>query len=79
MYFRVIIFYLFILMSCAENNKTSNLEIPLRSDIDAKYKWDMTAVYPTEEAWEDDLNLVKKLYPRLVIIKEDYYHLQKCF
>ena len=52
-------------MSCAENNKTSNLEIPLRSDIDAKYKWDMTAVYPTEEAWEDDLNLVKKLYPRL--------------
>ena len=65
MYFRVIIFYLFILMSCAENNKTSNLEIPLRSDIDAKYKWDMTAVYPTEEAWEDDLNLVKKLYPRL--------------
>ena len=65
MYFRAIIFYLFILMSCAENNKTSNLEIPLRSDIDAKYKWDMTAVYPTEEAWEDDLNLVKKLYPRL--------------
>lgn len=65
MYFRLIIFYLFILMSCAENNKTSNLEIPLRSDIDAKYKWDMTAVYPTEEAWEDDLNLVKKLYPRL--------------
>ena len=52
-------------MSCAENNKTSNLEIPLRSDIDAKYKWDMTAVYPTEEAWEDDLNLVKKLYPKL--------------
>ena len=65
MYFRVIIFYLFILMSCAENNKTSNLEIPLRSDIDAKYKWDMKAVYPTDEAWEDDLNLVKKLYPRL--------------
>ena len=65
MYFRLIIFYLFILMSCAENNKTSNLEIPLRSDIDAKYKWDMTAVYPTEEAWEDDLNLVKKIYPRL--------------
>ena len=65
MYFRLIIFYLFILMSCAENNKTSNLEIPLRSDIDAKYKWDMTAVYPSEEAWEDDLNLVKKLYPRL--------------
>ena len=65
MYFRLIIFYLFILMSCAENNKTSNLEIPLRSDIDAKYKWDMTAVYPSEEAWEDDLNLVKKIYPRL--------------
>ena len=65
MYFRLIIFYLFILMSCAENNKTSNLEIPLRSDIDAKYKWDMKAVYPTDEAWEDDLNLVKKLYPRL--------------
>ena len=33
MYFRLIIFYLFILMACAENNNSSNLEIPLRSEI----------------------------------------------
>ena len=50
MYFRLIIFYLFILMSCAENNNSSNLEIPLRSEIDSKYKWDLTAIYATDAA-----------------------------
>ena len=57
MYFRSIIFILIFIMACSDNNKAvsnsdtkSSTEVPLRSEIDAKYKWDMTAVYPTEEA-----------------------------
>ena len=65
MYFRQIIFYLFILMACAENNESSNLEIPLRSEIDSKYKWDLTAVYATDAEWERDLEKLKTLYPEM--------------
>ena len=63
-------------MACSDNNKAisnsdtkSSTEVPLRSEIDAKYKWDMTAVYPTEEAWEEDLNFVKELYPGIIEFK----------
>ena len=63
-------------MACSDNNKSvsnsdtkSSTEVPLRSEIDAKYKWDMTAVYPTEEAWEEDLNFVKELYPGILEFK----------
>ena len=65
MYFRLIIFYLFIIMACAENNESSNLEIPLRSEIDSKYKWDLTAVYATDAKWELDLEKLKNLYPEM--------------
>ena len=76
MYFRSIIFILIFIMACSDNNKAisnsdtkSSTEVPLRSEIDAKYKWDMTAVYPTEEAWEEDLNFVKELYPGIIEFK----------
>ena len=33
------------MVSCSQNNSnTTSMEVPLRSDIDAKYKWDLTAV-----------------------------------
>ncbi len=76
MYFRSIIFILIFIMACSDNNKAvsnsdtkSSTEVPLRSEIDAKYKWDMTAVYLTEEAWEEDLNFVKELYPGILEFK----------
>ena len=76
MYFKSIIFILIFIMACSDNNKAisnsdtkSSTEVPLRSEIDAKYKWDMTAVYPTEEAWEEDLNFVKELYPGILEFK----------
>ena len=76
MYFRSIIFILIFIMACSDNNKAvsnsdtkSSTEVPLRSEIDAKYKWDMTAVYATEEAWEEDLNFVKELYPGILEFK----------
>ena len=73
MYFRLLIFYIFIVMACNSNESPDNTEVaskntavPLRSEIDDKYKWDMSAIYATEEAWEDDLNYVKELYPCLL-------------
>ena len=65
MYFRLIIFYLFILMACSQTNESSSSSaVPLRSEIDAKYKWDLTRVYPSDEAWEEDLAKVKELSPQ---------------
>ncbi len=90
MYFRLIIFYIFIIMACSSNDTSNNSEsnsttsedtstktevvsanstIPLRSDIDNKYKWDMTAVYPSEDAWEEDLTFVKEIYPEIANYK----------
>ena len=75
MYFRLLIFYIFIIMACNTNespDKTEvakNTAVPLRSEIDDKYKWDMSAIYATEEAWEEDLNYVKELYPGLADFK----------
>ena len=69
MYFRLIIFYLFTLMACTNNTNSSNLEIPLRSEIDSKYKWDLTAVYESDSAWELDLEKLKELYPKMSSFK----------
>ncbi len=65
MYFRLIIFYIFIVMACSSNETQPGSSIPLRSEIDAKYKWDLTAVYASDKIWEQDLEKVKKLYPNM--------------
>ena len=31
-----------------------------RKDIDAKYKWDLTKIYPTEQAFEEEFSLVEE-------------------
>ena len=76
MYFRLLFFYIFIIMACNTNESpnmsaetSKNTAVPLRSEIDDKYKWDMSAIYATEEAWEKDLNYVKELYPGLAKFK----------
>ena len=76
MYFRFLFFYIFIVMSCNLNESSNNSAVnsknsavPLRSEIDDKYKWDMSAIYSSEDAWEEDLNFVKDLYPKLSTYK----------
>ena len=39
--------------------------IPQRSDIDDKYKWDLTTFFPNEQAWEDAYNALEKNMPRV--------------
>ena len=76
MYFRLLFFYIFIIMACNTNESpdkaavaSKNTAVPLRSEIDDIYKWDMSAVYASEEAWEEDLSRVKELYPGLANFK----------
>tara|TARA_B100000927_G_scaffold183826_1_gene148009 strand:- start:4090 stop:5934 length:1845 start_codon:yes stop_codon:yes gene_type:complete len=53
-------------MACTTNNESSaSTEIPLRSEIDSKYKWDLTSVFESDEAWEVELDRVKNLYPNM--------------
>lgn len=40
-------------------------QIPQRSDIDDKYKWNLEIMYPNLEAWENDFNFVEENYARL--------------
>ena len=40
-------------------------QIPQRSDIDDKYKWNLEIMYPNLEAWEKDFNFVENNYARL--------------
>ena len=35
--------------------------IPLRKDIPAEYKWDLTQLYKTDEEWEADLKKIPSL------------------
>lgn len=36
-----------------------------RIEIDDKYKWDLTDIYKSDEAWESDFALIEKLLPEL--------------
>ena len=36
-----------------------------REDIDSKYTWNLTDIYPTEEKWEEDFTWVDKNYSRV--------------
>ena len=56
-------------MACSPNDTTKSSAVPLRSEIDDKYKWDLTKVYPSDEAWEEDLKKVKNLSPKFADFK----------
>ena len=56
-------------MACSPNDTSKSSAVPLRSEIDDKYKWDLTKVYPSDEAWEEDLNKVKNLSPKFADFK----------
>lgn len=43
--------------------------IPLRKDVPAEYKWDLTQIYKSEEEWEKDLASVEKATQKLVSFK----------
>ncbi len=44
-------------------------KIPLRSEVAEGDKWDLSALYPDEGAWEEDLKAFTKMIPRIETFK----------
>lgn len=47
----------------------SNETIPLRKDVPAEYKWDLTQLYKDESEWESDLNRIPDLTAQFTSFK----------
>ncbi len=47
----------------------SNEKIPLRKDVPAEHKWDLTKLYKTESDWEADLARISSFTEKLVSFK----------
>lgn len=47
----------------------SNETIPLRKDVPAEYKWDLTQLYKDESEWESDLNRIPDLTAEFTAFK----------
>lgn len=45
------------------------MELKTRDQVDDKYKWDLSEIYTSLEAWENDYAAVKKDYPKLTEYK----------
>jgi len=41
-------------------NKVETISLPVREDIEDKYKWDLTHIYSKNEEWEKDFSWVEK-------------------
>ena len=61
----VLCLILFISITPFQLSKAKS-DIPQRSEIENKYKWDLEQVYPDLESWEKDYNL----------LEENYHHLE---
>ena len=41
-------------------NKAETISLPVREDIEDKYKWDLSHIYEDDEKWEKDFNWIEK-------------------
>jgi oligoendopeptidase F len=41
-------------------NKVESISLPIREDIEDKYKWDLTHIYTDDEKWEKDFSWIVK-------------------
>ena len=44
----------------------------LRSNIDNKYKWDLTTIYKTDEAWHEDLKKAEEKVSEIAKYKDTF-------
>ena len=47
------------------NSLLSYSQLKERSEIEDKYKWDMTELYPSEDAWRADLKVIREKVSRV--------------
>ena len=53
-----------MLLAVASSSFGEADKVPLRGDIDDKYKWRVEDIYPSLEQWENDYNAVLENLPR---------------
>jgi len=49
----------FVFLSCFQPSGAGAQAVKQRSEIDAKYKWDLASIFPDDEAWRKSLDQVK--------------------
>ncbi len=49
-----------------------NNSIKLRSEIDDKYKWDLTTIYKNDESWEEDFKKAEELLKEIPNYKDSF-------
>jgi oligoendopeptidase F len=54
-----------LLMTSPQSALAQSKELKERTEIDNKYKWDLTAIYPSDAAWEADFKVVQNAIPTL--------------
>ena len=42
------------------HNIVETISLPVREDIEDKYKWDLTDIYSANEEWEKDFSWIEK-------------------
>lgn len=45
----------------SEKNEGGRGSVPARGDLDPRHQWDLTVLYPTDEAWEEDFQKIDGL------------------
>lgn len=50
-------------------NETKSNALPTRQEVDEKEKWNLEAIYETDEAWEKEFNEVKQMIPEVTKFK----------
>ncbi|MBU0507480.1 oligoendopeptidase F [bacterium] len=62
---RSVIFLLIGVFLIAASAVAQTGQVKERGEIDGKYQWDLTAMYPSEAAWEADVAAVEAMLPAL--------------
>ena len=47
-------------------------KIKLRSEIDDKYKWDLTTIYQNEEKWQKDYEKAQSLLEKVALYRKKF-------
>lgn len=52
--------------------ETKTNTLPKREEIPAKYYWQLEKIYPTDDAWEQELSAIKAMLPKAADYQKDF-------
>ena len=54
-------------------------EEKLRSEIEEKYKWDLTTIYKNEKKWYEEYDMMDKEVENIIKYKDTFYRQPKIY